>query len=39
MQPLADFSRITRPQILPKPTDIPQELGQMANEMLCQQLP
>ena len=39
MQPLADFSRITRSQTLPEPTDITQELWQVANEMLCQRLP
>ncbi len=35
----ADFSTITRSQTLPAPTDITQELWQIADEMLCQRLP
>ncbi len=35
----ADFSTITRSQTLPEPTDITQELWQVADEMLCQRLP
>ncbi len=35
----ADFSTITRSQTLLEPTDITQELWQVAGEMLCERLP
>ena len=35
----ADFSTITRSQTLPEPTDITDELWQIADEMLCERLP
>jgi DNA polymerase-4 len=35
----ADFSTITRSQTLPEPTDITQELWQVADEMFCRRLP
>jgi DNA polymerase IV len=35
----ADFSLITRSQTLPEPTDITQELWQVADAMLCHRLP
>jgi DNA polymerase-4 len=35
----ADFKTITRSQTLPEPTDITQELWQVAGEMLCHRLP
>jgi DNA polymerase-4 len=35
----ADFSLITRSCTLPEPTDVTQELWQVADEILCQRLP
>ena len=35
----ADFSTITRSQTLPEPTDITDEMWQIADEMFCERLP
>jgi DNA polymerase IV len=36
---VADFSLITRSQILPEPTNITQDLWQTADEMQCRRMP